>query len=166
MSWTYAELLTQVGALAGVLRAFGTGVGDRVAVGPLPPFEGVVVTLAVARLGAVVEHADDLAPHVAAATVLVAGTDPASTPATSRSLTVDDSTELSWAMVMRAGRTDPGGLRGRRRRRRARPARRESELAGPRRARRPTTSRSRRAPRCSRWAGSASGRTHAAEGTR
>ena len=39
-SWTYARLLTEVGALAGVLRAFGTGVGDVVAVGPLPAFEG------------------------------------------------------------------------------------------------------------------------------
>lgn len=108
-AWTYAELLTEVGALAGVLRAFGTGAGDRVAVSPLPTFEGVVVTLAAARLGAVVEHVDDLAPLVATSTVLVAGTDPALDPGDVPVLTVDDSTELSWAMVMRAGRTDPAG---------------------------------------------------------
>lgn len=108
-SWTYAELLTHVGAFAGVLRAFGTGLGDTVAVGPLPAFEGVVVTLAVARLGAVVQHTDDLAGHVATARVLVAGTDPGLETGDVPVITVDDSTELSWAMVMRAGRTDPAG---------------------------------------------------------
>ncbi len=108
-SWTYADLLTEVGALAGALRAFGTAAGDRIAVSPLPSLEGVVVTLAAARLGAVVEHVDDLAPHVAAAKVLVSGTDPALDTGDVPVLTVDDSTELSWTMVMRAGRTDPAG---------------------------------------------------------
>lgn len=108
-SWTYAELLTDVGALAGVLRAFGTGVGDTVAVSPIPTYEAVVVTLAVARLGAVVEHTDDLAAYVATARVLVAGTDPSLEAGDVPVVTVDDSTELSWAMVMRAGRTDPAG---------------------------------------------------------
>ncbi len=108
-SWTYAELLTHVGAFAGVLRAFGTGVGDTVALGPVPAFEAAVVTLAVARLGAVVEHTADLAPYVATARVLVAGTDPSLDTGDVPVVTVDDSTELSWAMVMRAGRTDPAG---------------------------------------------------------
>lgn len=108
-SWTYAELLAEVGALAGVLRSFGTGVGDVVALGRTPAFESVVVTLATARLGAVVEHADDLAPHVGTARFLVAGTDPGLETGEVPLLTVDDSTELSWAMAMRAGRTDPAG---------------------------------------------------------
>lgn len=108
-TWTYAELLAEVGALAGVLRAFGTAVGDTVAVGTLPVLEGLVVTLAAARLGAVVEHADDLAAHVATARVLVAPTDPALETGDVPVVTVDDSTELSWSMVMRAGRTDPAG---------------------------------------------------------
>lgn len=108
-SWTYAELLTHVGAFAGVLRAFGTGIGDTVAMGPVPAFEGVVVTLAVARLGGVVQHADDLAPYVDTARVLVAGTDPGLDAGDVPVVTVDDSTELSWALVMRAGRTDPAG---------------------------------------------------------
>jgi hypothetical protein len=108
-TWTYAELLTDVGAFAGVLRAFGTGIGDPVAVAPLPEFEAVVVTLAAARLGAVVDHTDDLAQYVATARVLVAGTDPGLHTGDVSLITVDDSTELSWAMVMRAGRTDPAG---------------------------------------------------------
>jgi hypothetical protein len=108
-SWTYAALLTDVGAFAGVLRAFGTGAGDTVGLGPVPDFEGVVVTLAAARLGAVVQHVDDLAPLVGTATVLVADTDPGLDAGDVPVVTVDDSTELSWAMVMRAGRTDPAG---------------------------------------------------------
>ena len=108
-TWTYAELLTHVGAFAGVLRAFGTGIGDAVALAPVPTLEGVVVTLAVARLGAVVDHTDDLAAHVLTARVLVAGTDPGLETGEVPVVTVDDSTELSWAMAMRAGRTDPAG---------------------------------------------------------
>ncbi|WP_107771670.1 AMP-binding protein [Nocardioides sediminis] len=108
-TWTYAELLAEVGALAGVLRAFGTAVGDTVAVGILPVLEGLVVTLAAARVGAVVEHTDDLAAHVATARVLVAPTDPGLDTGDVPVVTVDDSTELSWSMVMRAGRTDPAG---------------------------------------------------------
>lgn len=106
-AWTYAELLTEVGAFAGVLRAFGTRPGDLVAVTPLPAFEEVVVVLAAARLGAVVEHATDLAAHVASARVLVAGTDPALATGDVPVVTVDETSELSWSFVMRAGRTDP-----------------------------------------------------------
>jgi AMP-binding enzyme len=108
-AWTYAELLTEVGAMAGVLRAFGTRPGDTVGVSRLPAPEGVVVTLATSRVGAVVHHADDLAPLVPAAKVLVAATDPALETGDVPVVTVDDSTELSWATVMRAGRTDPAG---------------------------------------------------------
>jgi hypothetical protein len=108
-AWTYAELLAHVGAFAGVLRAFGTGIGDSVALAPVPAFEAVVVSLAVARLGAVVDHTHDLAPHVGTARVLVAGTDPGLQTGDVPLVTVDDTTELSWAMVMRAGRTDPAG---------------------------------------------------------
>ena len=112
---------------------------------PLPAFEAVVVTLAVARLGAVVDHTDDLAPHVATARVLVAGTDPGLETGDVPVVTVDDSTELSWAMVMRAGRTDPAGCADVARGRRARPAGGVG-ADRPRRARRGRRSRYRPAP--------------------
>ncbi len=53
---TYAWLLTEVAACAGVLRAFGVGLGDRVVVGDLSPDGRVVVPLAVARVGAVAAY--------------------------------------------------------------------------------------------------------------
>lgn len=97
--WTFARLLTEVGACAGVLRAFGIGVGDRVVVGPVPSGTGIVAALAVARVGAVVMHDDT-----------------AEVDATLRVRTVDggvaftvEGEEVPWDVAMRAGRADPSG---------------------------------------------------------
>ncbi len=52
-TYTYAELLTEVAAFAGVLRALGVGKGDRVIIYlPMIP-EAVIAMLACARIGAV-----------------------------------------------------------------------------------------------------------------
>ncbi len=95
--WTFARLLTEVAACAGVLHAFGVGAGDQVAVGALPRATGVVVALAVARVGAVSAYDDP-----AAAAVRVR-----SSPA-GVVITVD-SEDLPWDVALRAGRTDPAG---------------------------------------------------------
>jgi hypothetical protein len=95
--WTFARLLTEVAACAGVLRAFGVGIGDEVALGPLPRATGVVVALAVARVGAVSAY-DDPAP---AAVRVAAGPDGA--------VFRVDGDDLPWDVALRAGRTDPAG---------------------------------------------------------
>lgn len=92
---TFARLLTEVAACAGVLQAFGVGLGDQVAVGALPRRAGVVVALAVARVGAVSAY-DDPAD---AAVRVHSGPDGVV-------ITVD-SEDLPWDVALRAGRTDP-----------------------------------------------------------
>ncbi|NPD03081.1 hypothetical protein HN031_00055 [Nocardioides sp. zg-1308] len=94
---TFAWLLTEVAACAGVLRAFGVGIGDRVVLGSLPPEEGVLVALAVARVGA--EAAYDDSPG-AEGRVRLGSTDAGVV------LTVDGE-DVPWDVAMRAGRTDP-----------------------------------------------------------
>ncbi|WP_374456495.1 AMP-binding protein [Nocardioides sp.] len=94
---TYAWLLTEVAACAGVLRAFGIGVGDRVVLGSLPAESGVVAVLAVARVGAVAAY--DNSPG-AEGHVQVRSVDDAAV------FTVDGE-DLPWDVAMRAGRTDP-----------------------------------------------------------
>jgi hypothetical protein len=94
---TYARLLTEVAACAGVLRACGIGVGDRVVLGALPAAEGVIAALAVARIGAVAAYDDSVEVH---ATVRVGNAEGTA------SFTVDGD-ELPWDVAMRAGRTDP-----------------------------------------------------------
>jgi acyl-coenzyme A synthetase/AMP-(fatty) acid ligase len=96
---TFARLLTEVAACAGVLRAFGVEVGDEVALGPLPAETAVVAALAVARVGAVASYDESPSPSAKvrltatdAGVVLVAGGD-----------------EVAWDVAMRAGRTDPAG---------------------------------------------------------
>lgn len=95
--WTFARLLTDVAACAGVLQAFGVGVGDRVAVGFLPVRTVVTVVLAIARVGAVAVYDNSAAP---AAPVRVGSADGAVT------FGVDDE-EVPWDVALRAGRTDP-----------------------------------------------------------
>lgn len=113
--WTFADLLGEVGAFAGALRAFGVGPGDPVVVGPLEPFAEVVAALAVARLGAVrwvtgasVEDVrrvvTEASPRVV---VLATSPDPRLDLDEAPVITADDTSELSWEVVMRAGRTDP-----------------------------------------------------------
>jgi hypothetical protein len=94
---TYAWLLTQVAACGGVLRAFGTGVGDRVVLGSLPAETGVIAVLAAARIGAVAAYDDSPGAegHVQVRSVEGAVV-----------FTVDGE-DLPWDVAMRAGRTDP-----------------------------------------------------------
>lgn len=96
---TFARLLTEVAACAGVLRAFGVEVGDEVSLGPLPAETAVVAALAVARVGGVASYDESPSPSAKvrlaateAGVVLVAGGD-----------------EVAWDVAMRAGRTDPAG---------------------------------------------------------
>lgn len=96
---SFARLLTEVAACAGVLRAFGVEVGDEVALGPLPGETAVVAALAVARVGGVASYDESPSPSAKvrlsateAGVVLAAGGD-----------------EVSWDVAMRAGRTDPAG---------------------------------------------------------
>jgi len=96
---SFARLLTEVAACAGVLRAFGVGLGDQVAVGSLPPETAVVALLASARVGAVVQHDDSPG---AEGKVVLAGT-PGGVVLRA------DGEDLAWEVAMRAGRTDPAG---------------------------------------------------------
>ncbi|HEV2798753.1 MAG TPA: hypothetical protein VGV65_14150 [Nocardioides sp.] len=92
---SYARMLTEVAACAGVLHAFGVGLGDRVVVGELSPEGRVVVPLAVARVGALAAY--DSSPG-AEGRVQVSGSGFAT-----------DGDEVPWDVAMRAGRTDPAG---------------------------------------------------------
>ncbi|WP_310527893.1 AMP-binding protein [Nocardioides sp.] len=101
---TFARLLTEVGAFAGVLQAFGVGLGDEVVVMDAPPLEDTVAQLACARVGAVLLREPSPAPALA-----VVGTAAGHDFGAVALVTVDDSGELDWATAMRAGRTDPAG---------------------------------------------------------
>lgn len=94
---TFAQLLTEVAACAGVLRAFGIGVGDRLVLGWVPPETAVVVVLAAARVGALVAYDDSPG---ARGRVQVAATE-------GGVAFLVDGEELPWDVAMRAGRTDP-----------------------------------------------------------
>ncbi len=96
---SFARMLTEVAACAGVLRAFGVGLGDQVAVGSLPPETAAVAVLATARVGAVVQHDDS--PGAEGKVVLAGTPDGVVLRA--------DGEDLAWDVAMRAGRTDPAG---------------------------------------------------------
>ncbi len=96
---TFAWLLTEVAACAGVLRAFGVEVGDQVALGAVPHGPGVVGVLAAARVGAVVQYDDSPG---ATGKVVVHGTPDGVVVSV-------DGEDLPWDVAMRAGRTDPAG---------------------------------------------------------
>lgn len=96
---TFAWLLTQVAACAGVLRAFGVEVGDQVALGAVPQGTGVVTVLAAARVGAVVQYDDS--PGATGKVVVRSATDGVVLSA--------DGEDIPWDVAMRAGRTDPAG---------------------------------------------------------
>ncbi|MCW2834752.1 MAG: propionyl-CoA synthetase [Nocardioides sp.] len=105
---SFAGLLTEVGAFAGVLQAFGVGVGDEVVVLDVPPLEDTVAQLACARVGAV--HFDERSPTPALVLAgTAAGLDVGRDLGTVPLITVDDTGELGWEMAMRAGRTQPAG---------------------------------------------------------
>ncbi|WP_426244050.1 AMP-binding protein [Nocardioides sp. LHG3406-4] len=102
--YSYARLLTEVGAFAGAMRGVGVSTGDEVLVGGLPPVQHVVVTLACARLGAVVFDAEPPAPVLA-----VLGTFPVDATGDLPVITADVTGDLTWEMAMTAGRSDPAG---------------------------------------------------------
>lgn len=97
--WTFVRLLTEVGACAGVLRAFGIGIGDPVAIGRVPRVTGVVVALAASRVGAVSVYDD---PPAADAAMVVSCTE-------DQVVLTADAQALPWDIAQRAGRTDPAG---------------------------------------------------------
>jgi AMP-binding enzyme len=101
---TFARLLTEVGAFAGVLRAFGVGMGHEVVLLEAPPLEDTVVQLACARVGAVLFREPSPTPALAVVGS-IGGHDFGAVPL----VTIDDSGELDWKTAMRAGRTDPAG---------------------------------------------------------
>ena len=96
---TFAWLHTEVGACAGVLRAFGVDVGDQVALGAVPQGTGAVTVLAAARVGAVVQYDDS--PGATGKVVVRSTTDGVVLSA--------DGEDIPWDVAMRAGRTDPAG---------------------------------------------------------
>ncbi len=103
-SLTFARVLTEVAAFAGVLQAFGVTPGAEVVVLGLPPLEDIVVQLACARLGAV--HFVEPSPAPA---LVVAGTTTGHTFDSVPLITIDDTGELVWSTMMTAGRAEPAG---------------------------------------------------------
>lgn len=96
---TFAWLLTEVAACAGVMRAFGVEVGDQVALGSVPQGAGVVAVLAAARVGALVQYDDS--PGATGKVVVRGGSGGVAFAV--------DGEDLPWDVAMRAGRTDPAG---------------------------------------------------------
>ncbi len=96
---TFAWMLTEVAACAGVLRAFGVEIGDQVALGSVPRMTSAVVVLAVARVGGVVQYDDSAG---ATGKVVVRG-------GPDGVVLGVDGEDLPWDVAMRAGRTDPAG---------------------------------------------------------
>jgi hypothetical protein len=88
---SYAQLLEQVAALAGGLRAIGLGTGDEVEVRVGPGNLRVMVVCACIRLGAVPGEGGEVLVVESAAGASVH--------------TVDDEFDLS--LVLRVGKTDP-----------------------------------------------------------
>jgi propionyl-CoA synthetase len=123
---TFAQLLEDVAAFGGVLRAFGVTPGERV-LSRLPMgLPGLVAALAAARVGAayvlVEEYADPVAPLAAhrPAVVLAEGRD---SPLVDALAAADEQPravvwrgdppqghDLEWDVLMRAGRTDPAAV--------------------------------------------------------
>ena len=114
--WTYARLLEDVAAFAGVLRYCGVGPGDRVAVELPETPELVVAVLACARIGA--EHAGPSSGEELVLVTSSAETE-ALRAATAAAVLVKhrpgsayeprEGRDHDWDVVMRAGRTDPAG---------------------------------------------------------
>lgn len=101
---TFARVLTEVAAFAGVLRAFGVSPGAEVVVLDLPALEDIVAQLACARLGAVLFVEPSPAPAV-----VVARTATGRTFGSVPMITIDDTGELVWSTMMTVGRAEPAG---------------------------------------------------------
>lgn len=96
---TYAELLTEVAALGGVLRAFGVAPDDTVGIDLPETPDAVIAVLACARIGA--RHVEGGAPG---APVVLRCSEESGT------VVAADGQELAWDVAMRAGRTDPAAV--------------------------------------------------------
>lgn len=103
-TWSHARLLEEVAAVAGVLRHLGVAEGTPVhhALGAEHGVEAVVAALATARLGGVVGR-------TGAVVVCSAGSEVEAPGEVPRLVRGDGVTEpdLDWAVMLRAGRTDP-----------------------------------------------------------
>lgn len=112
-SWTHARLLEEVGAVGGVLRHLGVapGVPVVVALAEEHALEAVVAALATARLGGVVVTEDDGTAPVAVVSS-GAGAGDAAPEGRLRLVRAREGgpvvePDLDWAVMLRAGRTDP-----------------------------------------------------------
>lgn len=103
-SWSHARTLEEVAALGGVLRHLGVerGTPVRLALGTEHDLEAVVAALATARLGGVVATEGGAA-------VVVASQGSDVTAEEVRLVRGESVAEpdLDWAVMLRAGRTDP-----------------------------------------------------------
>lgn len=122
--WTHARLLEEVAALGGVLRHLGVGPGVAVLLDlePEHDLEAVVAALATARLGGVVTTTDPQAgpsrtseTTVAPVVVCSGGSTvpaPSGVPRLVRATEEHPVVEpdLDWAVMLRAGRTDPAAV--------------------------------------------------------
>ena len=96
---TYAELLAEVAALAGVLRAFGVAPDDTVGIDLPETPHAVIAVLACARIGA--GHVEG---RPSGASVVLARSEEHG------AVVAADGQELAWDVAMRAGRTDPAAV--------------------------------------------------------
>lgn len=98
-SMTFAQLLAEVAALGGVLRAFGVAPDDTVGIDLPESPHAVIAMLACARIGA--RH---VAGDPPGATVVLRHSAGAGT------VLAADGQELPWEAALRAGRTDPAAV--------------------------------------------------------
>lgn len=89
---TYAQMVEEVAALGGALRALGVAPGSHVLVDLADPHRARTARLAVARIGGVVVESDPASRERA-----IAEARPV--------LRLDD--DFDWEVAVRAGRTDP-----------------------------------------------------------
>lgn len=102
---THARLLEEVAALGGVLRHLGVGPGVPVVLDLADDTDAVVAALATARIGGMVTTHD----HPAATVVLASSGSSLPREGRIRLVRGEGVTEpdLDWAVMIRAGRTDP-----------------------------------------------------------
>lgn len=100
---TFAQLVEEVGAMAGALRGWGAGPDAMVLLDVSADREAVLLALACARVGATLvtsatSHRDTVAAALSPAVV--------ASDRDGDGVVVND---VAWALVMKAGRTDPAG---------------------------------------------------------
>lgn len=114
--WTHARLLEEVAALGGLLHHLGVGPGVPVVVDLAEEHavEAVVAALATARVGGVVRTDEDPAAPVVVVSAGAGASAGAGPAAEGRTRLVRAQPgeavaepDLDWAVMMRAGRTDP-----------------------------------------------------------